>query len=353
MNDIPSRPPGPAEPETAPSVSDGISPVTPQRTERPLQNLIDDFKGLPFDVLFPVQRWLGDRPWKMRWVQALLFFSLFPLLLSKLWGSEAAIENTAWALGSYFALLWGYVLWLVVQPGAIKRRNIGMTVGFTAIIGVVIVLMLQKLPFISTLYSATEWSFSPVRLVGYVAGVGLVEEGVKLLPVLWLATKMREVRTPREAAFYAGVSGLAFGVAEAVTYSINYTQINEWATMSGVGLGDGNYMLWEFLRLISLPFLHCVFSGIAGYYLGLSLLAPAQRTALLFLGLGLAATVHGLYDFFSGSWLSLVVAAAGILMFVAYLRSAEHITQHITGQAKTTPTAQNPELNPVLDSGQL
>ncbi len=350
----PSPVPGRSSTENAPHRADALvsvatprsTGVSPTRTERPIQNLIDDFRALPFDVLFPVRRWLGDQPWKMRWVQALLFFALIPLTLSKLWGSNAGIQDTAWALGSYFALLWGYVLWLIVQPGRLKRRNIGLTVGFTAIIGVLLVLLLQKLPFISALYSATDWSFSPVRLVGFVLGVGVVEEGVKLLPVFWLAVKLREISTPREAAFYAGISGLAFGVAEAVSYSIDYTNVAQYAAVYG-GIGDGNYVLWEFLRLISLPFLHCVFSGVAGYYVGLSLLAPQRRTALLLLGVGLAALTHGLYDFFSGGWLGVVVAGIAILMFIAYIRSAEHITQHITGQdaspaLEATPTVEFP-----------
>jgi RsiW-degrading membrane proteinase PrsW (M82 family) len=283
-------------------------------------------------VLFPLRRWLGDQPWKMRWVQALLLFSLFPLTLSHLWGIDAEIHDAAWALGTYFALLWGYVLWALVQPGLLKRRNIAITSAFTAIVGVLLVLTLQQLPIISALYDATEWSFSPFRLIGFVAGVGLLEEVVKLLPVFWLAVKLREIRTPREAAFYAGISGLAFGVAEAVAYSINYTDLNTVGMAYGV-VGSGNYVIMEFLRLISLPFLHCVFSGIAGYYLGLSLLAPQRRTALLLLGLGIAAVIHGLYDFFSGSWLGVVMGALAILTFVAYLRSAEHITQHITGHS--------------------
>lgn len=183
----------------------------------------------------------------------------------------------------------------------------------------------------------TPIEFQLIASVGYVAWVGVVEEGVKLLPVLWLATKMREIQKSREAAFYAGISGMAFGVAEAVSYSINYTQISQWATMyGGTGLGHGNYVLWEFLRLISLPFLHCVFSGIAGYYLGLSLLAPQRRTALVLLGIGLAALTHGLYDFSSGSWLALVIAAAAVLMLVAYLRSAEHITEAVTNLGEIT-----------------
>ncbi|WP_293913971.1 PrsW family glutamic-type intramembrane protease [Deinococcus sp.] len=268
----------------------------------------------------------------MRWLQALLVFALFPLLLSKVWGQDAEIRNTAWALGSYFALLWGYVFWLIVQPGQVKRRNLGLVSVFTAVVGVALVLMLQRLPFISALYQATDWTFSPVRLIGFVAGVGVVEEAVKLLPVLWLAVKLRQIQTPREAAFYAGISGLAFGVAEAVSYSASYTTDNFYGLAYGV-VGTGNYVLLEVLRLISLPFLHCVFSAIAGYYLGLSLLAPQRRAALILLGIGLAAVLHGLYDFFAGRWLGIVVAATSILMFVGYLRSAEQITQHMTGQA--------------------
>ncbi|WP_261663193.1 PrsW family intramembrane metalloprotease [Deinococcus sp. Marseille-Q6407] len=334
-------PPAPTVPlgrSTSPPVAAAAAPAT-ARSERPLQNLLDDFKSLPFEVLFPVQRWLGDRPWKLRWVQALLFFALLPLGLSQFWGDDAQIHDAAWAIGSYFALLWSYVLWLIVQPGSIKRRNILIPTVFTAVVGVLLVLFLQKLPFISLLYSATEWDFSPARLLGFVAGVGAVEEGVKLLPIWWLAVKLKEIHTPREAAFYAGLSGLAFGVAEAVVYSIAYTDANLYSQFYGLS-GDGNYVIMEFLRLITLPFLHCVFSGIAGYYLGLSLLAPQRRTALLLLGVGLAATIHGFYDFFAGTWLGVAVAAIAILMFVAYLRSAEQITQHITGQGQAPAAAQ-------------
>lgn len=319
--------------DTSAAEGPGLAPAQEvTRSERPLQNLLDDFRALPFDALFPLGRWLGDQPWRMRCVQALLFFALFPLSLAHLWGVDADIHDAAWAIGTYFALLWGYVLWALVQPGQLKRRNLLLISLFTAVVGVFLVLTLQKLPFISALYTATEWHFSPVRLLGFVGGVGLLEEAVKLLPVFWLAVKLREISTPREAAFYAGVSGLAFGVAEAVAYSIQYTELNTIGMAYGV-VGSGNYVVSEFLRLITLPFLHCVFSGIAGYYLGLSLLAPQRRTALLLLGIGVTAVLHGLYDFFAGGWLGLVVAGVTILTFVAYLRSAEHITQHITGQS--------------------
>lgn len=327
--------------EPLPSSSQPISasPDYPsRRSEKPLQSLVNDFKALPFDVLFPFQRWLSEQPWKMRWVQVLLAFALFPLSLTYILGDNAQIHDAAWAIGGYFSLIWGYVLWLVVKPGTLNTRNLLSICGFTAIIGIMLVLLLQQLPFISTLYAATEWGFSPLRLIGFVAGVGVLEEAVKLLPVFWLAVKMQRIRTPREAAFYAGISGLAFGVAEAVSYSINYTNINTIGMAYGM-VGSGNYVVLEFLRLITLPFLHCVFTGVAGYYLGLSLLSPQRRTALILLGLAVAAVMHGLYDFLAGSWLSVAEAALSILIFVAYIRSAEHITQHITGQDLPEPNA--------------
>lgn len=305
-------------------VSDSFS-----RDEQPIQDLINDFKSLPFETLFPIKQWLQDQPWKMRWVQALLFFALFPLTLPYLLGAKITIQEAAWLLGIYFSFIWGYILWLIVKPGELKWRLILGVTTFTAIIGIFLVLGIQQLPFINLLYSATDWSFSPARLLGFIAGVGLVEETIKLLPVFWLAIKLKQIHTPRSAAFYAGLSGLAFGVSEAVAYSVSYTYQHVVGMVYNTS-GSGDYVVLEFLRLISLPFLHCVFSGIAGYYLGLSLITQERQSALILLGLAIAATTHGLYNFFSGSWLSPIMAMITILMFIGYIRSAEEITQKIT-----------------------
>ena len=98
--------------------------------------------------------------------------------------------------------------------------------------------------------------------------------------------KLRRVRTPREAAFLCGVSGLAFGVAEAVHYSWTYALQN-----SAGRLGYGDYLTVQTLRLISLPFLHCIWSAIAGYYIGLAFLSRRQAAALVVVGMSNALVI--------------------------------------------------------------
>lgn len=70
------------------------------------------------------------------------------------------------------------------------------------------------------------------------------------------------------------------------------------------------------LRLISLPFLHCVWSSVAGYYIGLGLLQREKAAALAVVGLAAAAVLHRLYDCFAGSLLSLAVPALAVPVFL-------------------------------------
>jgi protease PrsW len=136
------------------------------------------------------------------------------------------------------------------------------------------------------------------------------------------------------------MSGLAFGVSEAVTYSLGYAnQAVNGIYNQGADV-EGNFIISEFLRLISLPFLHAMFSAVAGYFVGLAIVSPSRRAALALTGLGIAAVVHGLYDTTSGwsSWISLAVAAVAVLLFVGYLSNAESLSKHLEEPVETTKT---------------
>lgn len=302
--------------------------------------MLQDVRSLPIRALFPFHQFMKDRPWTQRAVYMAAFFALFPLAFEQLFGTGVDIQSAAWAIGTYFALLWGYVLWSIVKPTSVHVWTILGVAAFTAIVGIGVDLVVQQLPILSALYSAAANGGSGLSTyIGFVFGVGLTEETVKILPILWLAFRLKKLPTPRDAAFYAGVSGLAFGVAEAVSYSLKYTQILQPGTAGGDASGAGGFVVLEFLRLISLPFLHCVFTGITGYYVGLSLLAPSRRRALILLGLFVAATLHGTYDFFGGTVFAVVVAALAIFMFTSYMAEADTITEAIRDRAATISTA--------------
>lgn len=70
-----------------------------------LHKVIEDLKVLRYDTLFPIGRWVQERPWELRSVQVLLFFTLFPLALCLLFQGGRNLERVVWALGLYFSIV--------------------------------------------------------------------------------------------------------------------------------------------------------------------------------------------------------------------------------------------------------
>jgi len=267
----------------------------------------------------PVSAWRRDRPWTIASVQWFLFFTIFPLFLvawTSLTGSE--FGDVAYLYGVYFAMMWGLVLWLFVRPEKIGLLDVVRVSLFTSITGVFIVGVLYRLPGLSAVVAATREPELLVRLVSYVFGVGLLEELVKIVPVLWIFVRNREPGTIREITYLGCVSGFAFGVSEAVAYSAFFAQ--------GVARGDlplGAFVVVQLTRLITLPLLHAVFSGVAAQFVALGVETPALRRALIVVGIGVAALIHGLYNTFSGTLAGFVLAIGAVLLFIAYVRSVE------------------------------
>jgi len=270
---------------------------------------------LPLEQLLPVRSWLEVLKLPlMRWT---LLFGLVPLGVQYFFNGSIDVNLAARVVGFYFAVLWGYILMNLLGFFDIKARNILVPLIFTPAVGIFLVLLLQQFPGFSQLYQATDVGFDPLRLLGYVAGVGVLEETIKILPILWLCYWAKEIFSPKEAAFYAAVSGLAFGVAESARYLTAYDPTNG-------ALSSGQYVILQFIRLITLPLLHAAFSGLVGYYVGLGISRPKSRRMLVIFGIAVSAVVHGLYDFLSG-WPSLLIAGLAIVAFVGTARSNEHI----------------------------
>jgi len=291
----------------------------PRPGPRRRAGVLRQLSHLGFSALVPVSTWRRDRPWTIASVQWFLFFTIFPLFLvawTALAGSQ--FSDVAWLYGVYFATMWGLVLWLFVRPEKIGLLDVARVSLFTAVTGVLIVLYLYQLPGVSSVIAATRQPSLFVRLLAYVFGVGVLEELVKVLPILWIFVRNREPGTIREITYLGCVSGFAFGVSEAVAYSMFFAQ--------GVARGDlplGAFVVAQLTRLITLPLLHAVFSGVAAQFIALGVETPALRRSLILVGIGVAALSHGLYNTFSGTAVGFVLAIGAVLLFIAYVRSVE------------------------------
>jgi RsiW-degrading membrane proteinase PrsW (M82 family) len=227
--------------------------------------------------------------------------------------------------------MWAVVLYFMLRPKLAIAPLIKVSL-FTITVGIGLVLMLQRLPFISSLYSATASASILGGLFGFVFGVGILEEATKALPIWWLYHHKRNADSLSTIVFLGCVSGFAFGIAEGTGYSISYA-----LGLASGSFGFGDYLILQFVRLITLPLLHAVWAGVFAYFIALGSVNRHVEKGLLLAGLATTALLHGLYDTFSGSLIGVGVAVLSIVIFVAYYRSGEVLQSKIAALLHQMP----------------
>lgn len=217
----------------------------------------------------------------------------------------------------YFAAIWGlFFAWLF--PTRQVNTHTAIWTFFLTQCGVFLIFgTLHNLNFF---YFFTQLAF-PVSIVGYVLGVGLTEEFTKMIPLFILQHRAKEPLLPQTMVYYGLMAGIAFGVFEGVQYQ---TTINIHADYTTA-------FLLNIARLTSLPFMHAIWCGIAGYFIGMAGLYPRYRHALWFLALIIPATLHGLYDSFAGVayLVSLAVAFFSVILLMAYMRHSGKLRERL------------------------
>jgi RsiW-degrading membrane proteinase PrsW (M82 family) len=139
--------------------------------------------------------------------------------------------------------------------------------------------------------------------------VGPIEETVKLLAVRLHAYRSSRFDSVVDGAVYGAVAGLGFASIENALY------ITRFMT------GDGGAFSIAFVRALAGPG-HVVYSGIAGYYLGLAKFNGENAGPIVVKGLLIAAFVHGTYNVTVGVAPPLIAEATGLpygLSFVGYV----------------------------------
>lgn len=303
------------------------------RTTSTIPKSTSSFGGissLELKFFFPYQEAFSSKFLQDPTVVTLLFFGLLPLAVV-LGVETVGLGSVAWVLGIYFAALWGMVFFYLIQPREFAWHRVAKAALFTTFIGIPILFIAQNIYPFNLIYSfagVPDWSITlPLRLVGFILGVGLLEETCKATSVYLFFRRGNHLRQPLSYMFYGGMSGLGFAVAEGVLYTLAY----------GEGIQSGNLTLEQYtlittVRFVSLPLFHAVWSGISGYFLGLSTINAQRQWSITGLGIGIAAILHGLYNTFSNSLIALFFAGFSIVLFVVYLRFSQEMITTLTTQ---------------------
>jgi len=188
-----------------------------------------------------------------------------------------------------------------------------------------LLLFVTTIPPFSIFYAAISANTAGLipKLIGYVLGVGVLEESCKALPIYLFLLRLDKLKDPLTSAFYGVVSGLGFAIAEGASYALMYA--NSVQSQSDFG----NYLMSNTIRFVSLPLNHAIWAGIVGYFLGLAAINPSRKFPIIFIGVAISAVLHGFYDTFSDSLIGLGILTFSILLFVTYLRSSQRMVDEM------------------------
>jgi RsiW-degrading membrane proteinase PrsW (M82 family) len=267
-------------------------------------------------LLLPVRAWWASKEWQRGAPLLFLVFGLAPWVILHAVGFNDSISKAAWGFALYFAVLWALGMWALIRPGKPDLALGAKVVAASALFGI---------PFAIWLETALGHGSS---LGVYILGVGLPEELAKALPVLFLMVVMAEKRTYSTRMFmYVGaLSGLAFGVVEAVKYSPAYA--HELAQGQATAL-VATETVW---RLLTDGLFHAATAAITCYFIGLAARNLRWRVQLIVVGLALTSVLHGMNDRYSQGWAQVGIAGAILFIFIGYVLTGDSIAAEVEGE---------------------
>ncbi len=314
-------------------------PVAPRPAQEARATSRDNWSALKRQILVPwnevrEMRWLDNR--RLMGVAAI---GLFPLLVIALFTNAGNIRGAYWAMAFYFSALWAVFFYYVFPaPGVTLRHCLICFFGT----GLFSVSLLQIFHYVLTTMvglvvevdtagetrSALErlllHSFIPTRWAAWIVFVGLPEELCKVLALFYLARNNAPFQ-PQTMMYYGLMAGLGFGIYEGVAYQ-------ERANLELGGYYIGNYYILNVVRLTALPFIHAIWTAIAGYFIGFAYQFPERKRGLLIIAVALPAFLHGTYNAVTivSVLSSLGVALISVLLLNLYLakcRDFERVLQ--------------------------
>jgi RsiW-degrading membrane proteinase PrsW (M82 family) len=275
---------------------------------------------LPFEELRAF-RWLENRK-----ALSMAAVGLVPLVIYAFFAQRGDIANAYWAIAFYFSALWGLFFYHVFPTPQARLSTAALCFFGTGAVSITLLLLAYRVWPLNQLGGFIGPSAGSVsRLAGFVLGVGVPEEACKAL-VLFFVVKRYAPLAPQSMLFYGLLSGLGFGIYEGVNYQFGRNFLLAGSTPE--------YYLLNLIRLTTLPFLHAIWTGMAGYFIGFAAAYPRRRRGLIIVALGLPALLHGLYDTLSGNFLGLLVALISVVMLVLYLAKSQDFEQLLQGRGR-------------------
>lgn len=223
----------------------------------------------------------------------------------------AAIGNFPWFAGllaAYLALGGFYVIyqlcgkskpWWLLLGAAIMTAALLLTPLF----GVFVFVFRGVLP--GNVAGVTEGAGFFRNLIAHFFGAGMFEELFKALPILAAYFIGLRLRSPwrERIGVWEPLDGILLGAASAVGFTLFETLLDYVPRIVGTvardaGQGAALFVGLQLLipRILGSVAGHMAYSGYFGYFIGLSILKPANRWMILAIGYLTASGLHGFWN---------------------------------------------------------
>ncbi len=279
------------------------------------------------EILVPVKSWLKNPGWHQSLRLLVIAYALLPLVFLALLSSSRSLSTPGLAYSVYIAPLWAIAFWLLLRPGRLHSREIG--------IGVAIIIWVTVWLNVVTI-NINDQLVNGVRNGNFLAAlaVGYNEEISKALPVLLAALILLKARKAKLGVrmwmFLGTIAGLTFGIIEEIFYT--EMAIAQVANANAVPQADTGVLDFAF-RVFVDGFEHAVWAGVSAFFIGIAVNYPRRRWQLIFFGVSIAALLHALNDWslstFNSYWPGIIVQAFSLLLFLGYTMSATSIEREV------------------------
>lgn len=224
-----------------------------------------------------------------------------------------------WAVALYFSAIWAMFFYYLFKTPQMRPRLCTLCFFFTGVVSISVLLLIQQIPPWTILFALARSKSLIPQFCGMFLGVGIHEELCKAAILFWLVKRPGQLLIPQTVVFYGMMSGLGFGIYEGINYQMHLNR------EQGI---DQAYFL-NIARLTSLPFLHAVWAGIAGYFISFAALYPNKRFGLWILAIGVPALFHATYNTFGWGIIGLSSALLSVILLTTYIANAAQMQRQL------------------------
>jgi RsiW-degrading membrane proteinase PrsW (M82 family) len=278
-------------------------------------NIINQLKSFGLGLILPKTSFSLSVIRQDKNLLLLAIIGLAPAILMVLTGFGIV---TFYAVALYFSLIWGLFYYSIFRTVQVQIKKT-ILIFFTVQLLIFVLVELFRIPSIHPLYGLINQPNLFLKLTGFIFGVGLFEEFVKVIAVYIFIRRSSEPLVPQTVVFYGLISGIGFGVFEGVVYQVTVNAQLDYSSSFFMNIA----------RLTSLPFLHSIWAGISSYFLAFTFLYPTQRISLWILSLVIPSLLHGFYNTLGWSIFGFFISYLGLVLLLMYLNNAKNFQRKI------------------------